>query len=522
MKLLPAIVLLPICLFGALAAIAAPCQKPPASEAALVPRQTYRVEAQANLGTRNQSVSEHKARNWSIAVTPRVIAVGLHDYGNQPVGVAAFDRGTGRELWRKERTADAGTNGSAYHSPALNGGKLSGTGLFGSDVPGADLTPRLPQTNYARAAWWLTGAVSRQDGSAVIVVISWNPAPNPAGRQPDSEAELHGIEADTGRELWQIPLSESRSEDRSRPIGIYGSVIALVPDDQIYNAKTQRMERREGGNQANFLNAFTGQPILPSTPEGKAALKQACEQYGSSFALSFAMPDRPRLLRLDTGTVQPLDTPRGYASLVGVTASRGVILVNMDDDYAGHSVWPHYVYGADAAGKQVWQFSTHILLPGMDFDLATGKGFPTEKGQVGRDFEDVAEAQVIAAANTVIVSSSTPYQAQKRKTTGLRATDGRVLWRNPAGAIRFLRPYEWGCFALMESGQLLYIDAQTGQQQSCGKLPDCANFLVAGKEMFTVHSDGTIAAYDLPRLIPPIPVPVPRARPVTPRRKKRL
>ena len=119
-----------------------------------------------------------------------------------------------------------------------------------------------------------------------------------------------------------------------------------------------------------------------------------------------ANAETPRLLRLDTATLQSLrQTDRGLFSPVGATAERGVIFVNMDDDYAGHSVWPHYVYGVDETGEPAWQFPNHLLLPGLDFDLATGKGFPATKGQDGRDFEDVAQAQVIAAANIVIVSS---------------------------------------------------------------------------------------------------------------------
>ena len=154
--------------------------------------------------------------------------------------------------------------------PCAEWGPLSGTGLFGSDVPGADFDAA-PPADELRAR----GMVAYRSR----VAAGWKRCycrdklesyPKPGGpTSPIGEAELHGIEADTGRELWQIPLSKSRSEDRSRPIGIYGSVIALVPDDQIYNAKTQRMERREGGNQANFLNGVPGSRYSPPRRKGK-------------------------------------------------------------------------------------------------------------------------------------------------------------------------------------------------------------------------------------------------------------
>ncbi len=472
MKPLFVLVVLPILLFGALrAGFAAPRQKPPAAKAVLVPRQTYRMEAQDKLDTRNQSISEQETRNWNIAVTPREIIVVSHGHGDQSVALVAFDRDTGRQLWRKARPANSEANE-----------------LFGNDASGAEIMPRNAQTKQTNVYLQLLGTASRQDGRSVVVLVFAFYDDTQPGKRTTLEYALHCIEADSGREIWRFNL-----ENRA-PIGVYGSVIALMNDGH-----------------ANFLDALTGQPVLLSTPEGKAAIKQAGEQYGTSLAMSFPYPDQPRLLHLDTGMAQNLQTLRGYANLVGMTANRGVILVNMDDDYAGHSVWPHYVYSVDEMGKSVWRFPTFSLLPGADFDMATGKVFNSAQGQSGRDFEDVLQAQVVAASKMAIVVSGTPYQAQQRKITGLRATDGRVLWRNPSGAIRFLRAYERGCFALMESGQLLYIDAQTGQKQSCGKLPACENFLVAGKDLFTVHSDGAIAAYDMPHLNPPVPVPAPRA-----------
>ncbi|MCW3055979.1 MAG: hypothetical protein JWN14_5149, partial [Chthonomonadales bacterium] len=217
--------------------------------------------------------------------------------------------------------------------------------------------------------------------------------------------------------------------------------------------------------------------------------------------LSFSELDRPRLLHLDTGKAQPLPTHSGYSRLVGMTAARGVVLVNMDDDYAGHSVWPHYVYGVDETGKTAWQFPKHILLPGVNFDPATGRGFDGDKSPLGHDFEDVSEAQAVAAAHTVLVTTSTPYQAQQSNLYGLRETDGRVMWRKPANGIHSLRAYKQGCFALMDAGQLIYIDAQTGQRRSCGQLPGSVNILVAGGDLLAVHIDGTITAYDIAHLL---------------------
>ncbi len=484
----------------------------------LTPRQIYHPEPQYKTGGRNNSSSEQTGYR-DVAVTPRVVIIGAYRRGRE--GVVAFERGTGRELWRRERTEEAGegdTSRILSNVPDVrpDGGVKGGFGT----APSANAGPQAALKSAAVAAWQYFGTAARQDGSGVVVLKALLPIRNAEERYAGPEEELHGVEAETGRELWQASFAGARREDKPQMVGVYGSVIALAYAEAAYNAKTQRWEPREKGSHAGFLDAFTGQPMASDTPQAKAALKRACVQHGSPLVLFETGPQWPRLLHLDTGIVQSPSKPTGgYANVLGVTVARGVVLVNMDDDFAGHSVWPRYIYGVDGKGGTAWQFPNHLLLPGVDFDLATGKGFTAEKGQIGHDFEDVEQAQVIADSGTVLAISRTPYQAQQRNLTGMQAADGRVLWRKPAGEITILRPWKQGCFALMKSGRLTYIDARTGQQQSCGRLPACDNFLIAGEDLFTVHSDGTVAAYNMPHLTPSVPAP--RAYPVTPRRKKK-
>jgi len=494
--------LLSMALFGFLPIDSGAGQQKPTTRR-LVPRQTYRVNPQERSGTQNQHPSVPWIRDRDIAVTPRVLTVVLHD----SLSMAAFDRNTGKELWRKERSVEMGAIGLGGNAPARNDRQPTGRGPVQRNLPGTVRATLSAQTRKVSAVWKLIGAVSRQSGDGVVVLLSWYPAQSGASQQSAPQAELQGAEASTGHELWKVAWDGARPEEWPSPVGIYGSLVALLPADPSRHATNSQEERRENISQANFIDAFTGRRLpSSSTPEGRSALKHAADLHGSAFDLTFSDVDRPRLLHLETGKAQSLPMQSGYSQLVGRTAARGVILVNMDDDYAGHSVWPHYVYGVDGMGKTAWQFPKHILLPGVNFDLATGRGFDGDKDLLGHDFEDVSEAQAVAAAHTVLVTTSTPYQTQQSNLYGLRDTDGRVLWHKPANGIHSLRAYKQGCFALTEAGQLTYIDAQTGQRRSCGQLPGSVNLLVAGGDLLAVHIDGTITAYDIARLLKPVSV----------------
>lgn len=360
MKLLPNIVMLPILLFGALRAVAAvPRQKPLAANAILVPRQTYRMEAQDTLDTRNQSVSEQETRNWNIAVTPREVIVVSHDSGDPSVALVAFDRDTGRKLWRKARPA----NSEAKE-------------LFGSDASGTEVTPRNAQTKQTNAYLKLLGTASRQDGrSVVVLVFTLYDTSNP--RQWTLLAyELHGLEAESGHEIWQSALSDADFENRQRPTGVYGNVIAINTSGQVSNAKTQQTERRGSGAHAILLDAFNGQAVVQATPEGKAALNRSCEQHGSPLVAFDINAQTPHLLHLDTGMAQKVSEAAGfgYIRALGVTGTRGMFFANMDTDFAGGSAMPHYVYGVDGTGKLAWQFPAHILIPDTDFATGPDRG----------------------------------------------------------------------------------------------------------------------------------------------------
>ena len=499
-KRLSFIVLLPLALLGFLPTVSGVGrEKPTPSSSLLVPRQTYQLEDRESPGRQSPlNASAPWISDSNIAITPRVLAVVLHD----SLSVVAFDRSTGQKLWRKERSIEMGASAAGGAVPVHDDRQTDGKESVTSSIPLTDRTTQRVQPNKVSARWRLIGAATRQDGTGVVVLMNWFPARSGAKGQIAPQGEMLGIEASTGNPLWSHVLDGAHPEEWPSPIGIYGSLVALTPPDPARYATTSQAEHRENVSQANFLDAFTGKPLSSSsTPEGQAALKHAVDLHGSSFDLSFTDSDRPRLLHLDTGRVQVLPPQSGYSSLVGMTAERGIVLVNMDDDYAGHSVWPHYVYGVNSMGKTAWQFPKHILLPGVNFDPVTGRGFDGDKSPLGHDFEDVSEAQAVAAAHTVLVTTSTPYQTQTSNLYRLRDTDGRVLWRKPANGIHFLRTYKQGCFALMGAGQLTYIDAQTGHQRICGQLPGCLNLLVAGGDVLAVHNDGTITAYAIARLL---------------------
>jgi len=423
------------------------------------------------------------------------------------LSVVAFDRSTGQKLWRKERAIEMDASAGEGAAPAHDDRQTDGKESFTRSIPLTTRTAQRVQANKLSARWRLIGAATRQDGTGVVVLMNWFPGRSGAKGQIAPQGEMLGIEASTGNPLWNHVLGAARLEEWASPIGIYGSLVALIPPDPARYATTSQAERRENVSQASFLDAFTGKPLSSSsTPEGQAALKHAMDLHGSAFDLTFNDADRPRLLHLDTGKAQVFPAQSGYSSLVGMTAARGVVLVNMDDDYAGHSVWPHYVYGVDGMGKTAWQSPKHILLPGVNFDPATGRGFDGDKSPLGHDFEDVSEAQAVAAAHSVLVITSTPYQTQQSNLYRLRDTDGRVLWRKPANGIHSLRTYKQGCFALTAAGQLMYVDAQTGQRRSFGQLAGNPNLIVAGEDLLVIHLDGIIAAYDIARLLKPVSV----------------
>ncbi|MCW3053688.1 MAG: hypothetical protein JWN14_2858, partial [Chthonomonadales bacterium] len=286
MKRWSVIVLLPMALFGVLPMNSdAGRQKPTAARTLLVPQQTYRVETQERSGAQNPYTSASWIRDQDIAFTPQVLAVILHD----SLSVAAFDRNTGRERWHKERTADPNAIASEKNAPALNAKNAPWKGYIESNAPGTARITLSVQPKKVSAVWKLIGAVSRQEGDGVVVLLSWYPARSGASQQAAPQAELQGVEASTGHELWKYALDGARPEDWPCPVGIYGNLVALIPADPARHATNSQEERRENISQANFVDAFTGKPLpSSSTPEGQAALKHAADLHGSAFDLSFS------------------------------------------------------------------------------------------------------------------------------------------------------------------------------------------------------------------------------------------
>lgn len=393
-----------------------------------------------------------------LAPLPKTVVIVSRPASSFPSQIVAFDRDTGRELWRKE---------------------------------GEQPTPKEGQVAFVR--WELVGGAHGASGEVFILRRTTLAGPERGPWKP-SASELYGLEGHTGKVLWKMALTANAPEDVPEPAGVFGVLVALTYPGWVGGALISS-GRSVPANETRvtLLDAFTGKQVNPDTAEGRASWNRADR-------LAVIPGVRPRLLRLDTGTLRTIDEFsdkwfRGSAWGIGATSNRAVLRVNPDDDGAGHSVWPQYLYSTDESGKKAWQFPARLVFP-MSSDAAAWRNYES-LGQVALD----PKAEIAYALG------------ETNALYGVRVRDGKVLWRKPATALNALAlaPYRGGCFVLTRRGNdavgassfvsLAWVEGRTGKLRWLTRLPMCTGIEVDGEDLFAIANAGKVRAYRCPELL---------------------
>lgn len=371
-----------------------------------------------------------------IEMTPRVMLVTSGDYRGERM--VAFDRNTEKELW------------------ALPGkspkGESSKVTLIGTAV-----SPPLEE----------------------IVVVRWT---------AESVSDLHGLDAVTGAIHWRCSLPPPSPKHAPAIISIQGSLVSIVDEGE------SKTGGESGEWRAAFLDAITGKLLKPGRDLRRAA------GVSSSLALTQTPAYRPCLLRLDTGrciTLPIFRTLGGWGSTgspVGVSGERAIVHVTTDDDGAGHSGWPRYLFAADETGRKVWQYPRQLIFPG------------TSDKTDWKRYESIGEATMIPDASAVMALSS------RRQLLGVSASDGRVVWRTRAGSydppsVLSTAPYRRGCFVLLGNRaatgatRLIFVHAGTGAARQIASLQGARHIWVRGGELLVLTATPAVEAYSCTDLL---------------------
>lgn len=377
------------------------------------------------------------AASVRIGTTPSTLIVNSGDYPGEQI--VAFDRCIGELRW---------------------------------SVPGS----AIPAGTVGMDRWWLVGAAGGHGSTGVGVLLRLSGKPAPAPR------ELVGLEERTGRVRWRAALPFPGHASASTAFGIAGDFVTLT------EPVSSSGSRESGKWQVTALDASTGQPVHP----------RARETAQAPLVLVQTSSYRPCILHLDTlRCVTPDVFPPGYGigstgTPIGIVAGRAIVHITTDDDGAGHSVWPRYLYCANAEGRKAWQYPRQLIFPGM-----------SEKTDWKR-YESIEEAALVASAGVVIAVSS------RGELVGLEALAGRVAWRRrtPAQRILSMAAYRKGCFIIAGNGMggsaadwLDYVNARTGSVRRIAALPGSRRLWVSGGELFVLTSKPTIEAYTCASLL---------------------
>ncbi len=397
-----------------------------------------------------------------LVVTPHLLLVDSYDLPARRY--VAFDRSTGKELWHKEN----------------NENKVAGEA----------------------AQWTLVGVAHNTTANEMIVLQRSLLTRQEQGAYHVQTATLQGVEARTGKVIWHYPLTATRRVDDTTPAGVFGGVVVMTyAQDVLTDYLGTHRHVQENIGRVDFLDAFTGVRMDPASGKGKAALQSAAKQ--NSSPLAFLKLSNPYyLLHLDSGALIPLPVSGvpefpGRVSKADVTARYVLMHLVTDDDGAGHSQWPNYLYALDSSGRKAWQFPQTLIYPG------TGEVSPEEEQ---RAYETIEHMLVVPDADMVLATGSRHFLY------GLQASTGKVVWQDPPGSLGVLSlaAYGKGAFVLATREgtaapdlprSLGYIEATTGRLSWLTDIPSSQHIVVEGEELFVVVGSDRVYAYSCPQLL---------------------
>jgi outer membrane protein assembly factor BamB len=366
-----------------------------------------------------------------LAATPSTVVVLSETYDSERV--VAFDRRTGSELW------------TVPGDPDSNAEREDG-----------------------RAGWTLVGVAVSPTGREVVVLRRSAKGKELRTSTADSErpyGALIGADAHSGKRLWQVALPTPAVHQAAASVSLVRAVVVLT-------SQTKPASRARDEWSAIAVDAFTGSPVQRPLP-------------GWSMALVQTLAFRPVILSLETlrCVTLPIFSTSGMGPSgvpVASTSTRALVLVTTDDDGAGHSVWPKYLYCADPSGKRAWEYPQTLVFPGS-----------SEAG-AWKSYESVIRAEYVPRVGVVILESSRGHLV------GAAMQSGRAMWRRPIGdkQVLSMAACDEGCFILFgsaspfqpdrEDNWIGLVSARTGKLRRIARVPDACRLWFDGSDLFAL------------------------------------
>lgn len=294
---------------------------------------------------------------------------------------------------------------------------------------------------------------------------------------------LRAVDGVTGRQVWALPPVTAGQPVRSL-LAAFPGVVAF------YNHETKTLELR---------SALTGEALPPERPGSSVVPFQAT---GVPDALpvvaGYADWSQFFLLSLTRRTLTPILVPpvrTDYPiAIVGLQADRLVLRYDLNDGYAGHSVYPKYLTAFDARGQKRWQFPARFTYA----DPADSRAKEPS----------VSEGVLVAPAGIVVAASDRLY--------GVGVADGRVRWAKnlfgtqPHGDAAYetnVVAYGRGVFVLVRffgkerRVSLAYLDGATGRTRWMMRLPtESTQIAVDGDDLLILFAT-SVRDYSCRRLL---------------------
>lgn len=396
----------------------------------------------------------------------------LSDYGT----VIALDRAGGRELWRRVESVE--TQPLAASSPELQAHDAV-------KREGDSKATRRVETLWALSA----GGVVDPDGPVAflmeyqrITVPDSTRANGERITETHAETALQGV---TGQTLWSAPLT-----DLNRVTKLVGNLlIDYTPGEAQPHQETA----------IHYRNAATGTALEAESRQGRAAIQAASARQDASALLS-ATYNALYALDLEAGTATCLYRARGYlqSATLYAKADRIVLYNNADDDFAGHSVWPHYVDCMDRKGNKIWSFPRVLHFIGAE-----------EMKTIPEPYSIVPMVPCRAADSVLCVSDRVAPDG-KQYGYGLDVRNGHLLWKRalPAGSPvcveagrGFLLATSHGPASAGRTG-LAWMEGRTGKLSWIAQTPPVANLFLTHEDLLLLDTQGNLRCYTRNGILP--------------------